>query len=178
MRNYWCCCGTQIGIGWGPGLTRELARWMVHGSADVSMRAFDPRRFGDYADKSGRTSRRGRLPAPPRDSLPPLQSPGRPTGETEPLYERLKEQGAVFEEVYGHERPRWFATVTRRRKITTALVAISFTSAWEEHRAVRERVGIMDICAFTKVEVAGPDAESLLNGLIANTLPAMSAAFA
>ena len=24
---------------------------MVHGSADVSMRAFDPRRFGDYADK-------------------------------------------------------------------------------------------------------------------------------
>ena len=28
VRNYWCCCGTQIGIGWGPGLTRELARWM------------------------------------------------------------------------------------------------------------------------------------------------------
>ncbi|MEP1772884.1 MAG: FAD-binding oxidoreductase, partial [Anderseniella sp.] len=34
VRNYWCCCGTQIGIGWGPGLTRELARWMVHGAAD------------------------------------------------------------------------------------------------------------------------------------------------
>ncbi|MEC8155084.1 MAG: FAD-binding oxidoreductase, partial [Pseudomonadota bacterium] len=32
-KNYWCCCGTQIGIGWGPGLTRELARWMVHGAA-------------------------------------------------------------------------------------------------------------------------------------------------
>ncbi|MEM9912230.1 MAG: FAD-binding oxidoreductase, partial [Pseudomonadota bacterium] len=29
VRNYWCCCGTQIGIGWGPGLSRELARWMV-----------------------------------------------------------------------------------------------------------------------------------------------------
>ena len=50
-KNYWCCCGTQIGIGWGPGLTRELARWMVHGAADISMREFDPRRFGDYADK-------------------------------------------------------------------------------------------------------------------------------
>lgn len=24
VRNYWCCCGTQVGIGWGPGLTREL----------------------------------------------------------------------------------------------------------------------------------------------------------
>ncbi|MDH5528917.1 MAG: FAD-dependent oxidoreductase, partial [Paracoccaceae bacterium] len=50
-RNYWCCCGTQIGIGWGPGLTRELARWMVHGAADISMRDFDPRRFGSYANK-------------------------------------------------------------------------------------------------------------------------------
>ena len=49
--NYWCCCGTQIGIGWGPGLTRELARWIVHGAADISMREFDPRRFGDYATK-------------------------------------------------------------------------------------------------------------------------------
>jgi glycine/D-amino acid oxidase-like deaminating enzyme len=46
VRNYWCCCGTQIGIGWGPGLTRELARWMVHGAADISMRDYDPRRFG------------------------------------------------------------------------------------------------------------------------------------
>jgi dimethylglycine dehydrogenase len=54
VRNYWCCCGTQIGIGWGPGLTRELARWMVHGAADISMRDYDPRRFGEYATKSGR----------------------------------------------------------------------------------------------------------------------------
>jgi len=51
VRNYWCCCGTQIGIGWGPGLTRELARWMVHGAADISMRDYDPRRFGSYATK-------------------------------------------------------------------------------------------------------------------------------
>ena len=50
-RNYWCACGTQIGIGWGPGLTRELARWIVHGAADISMREFDPRRFGSYATK-------------------------------------------------------------------------------------------------------------------------------
>ena len=37
--NYWCCCGTQIGIGWGPGLTRELARWMVHGAADIDRKS-------------------------------------------------------------------------------------------------------------------------------------------
>jgi dimethylglycine dehydrogenase len=63
VRNYWCCCGTQIGIGWGPGLTRELARWMVHGAADISMRDYDPRRFGAYATKAGRWSRRRRITA-------------------------------------------------------------------------------------------------------------------
>ena len=31
LRNYWCNCGTQIGIVWGPGLTSEL----VHGAAEV-----------------------------------------------------------------------------------------------------------------------------------------------
>jgi dimethylglycine dehydrogenase len=40
-----------------------------------------------------------------------------------------------------------------------------------EVKAVRERVGIMDISAFTKVEVAGPGAETLLDRLVANRLP-------
>ena len=173
VRNYWCCCGTQIGIGWGPGLTRELARWMVHGSADVSMRAFDPRRFGDYADKKWQNIKaredyllRHEIPFPHFNRLD-----GRPV-KPSPLYERLKEQGAVFEEVYGHERPRWFATGDEAQEDHYSFGRnIVHERVGEEHRAVRERVGIMDICAFTKVEVAGPDAESLLNGLIANTLP-------
>ncbi len=173
VRNYWCCCGTQIGIGWGPGLTRELARWMVHGSADVSMRAFDPRRFGDYADKPWQNIKaredyllRHEIPFPHFNRLD-----GRPV-KPSPLYERLKEQGAVYEEVYGHERPRWFATGNEAQEDHYSFGRnIVHERVGEEHQAVRERVGIMDICAFTKVEVAGPDAESLLNGLIANTLP-------
>jgi dimethylglycine dehydrogenase len=59
-KNYWCCCGTQIGIGWGPGLTRELARWMVHGAADISMRDFDPRRFGPLCHDQGVAGDQGR----------------------------------------------------------------------------------------------------------------------
>ena len=51
LKNYWVNAGCQIGIGWGPGLTRELARWMVHGAADLNMRDFDPRRYGKFADR-------------------------------------------------------------------------------------------------------------------------------
>jgi hypothetical protein len=79
--NYWCCCGTQIGIGWGPGLTRELARWMVHGAADISMREFDPRRFGSYATRLAGDQGEGRLLPAPRNSVPALQPAGRAAGQ-------------------------------------------------------------------------------------------------
>ena len=173
VRNYWCCCGTQIGIGWGPGLTRELARWMVHGSADISMREYDPRRFGGYAKKDWQVIKaeedyclRHEIPFPHFNRLA-----GRPIKPL-PLYERLKDKGAVYEEVYGHERPRWFARgdvaqedhYSFRHNDVHDIVAV-------ECKSVREAVGIMDISAFTKVEVTGPGAETLLDRLVANRLP-------
>lgn len=173
LQNYWCCCGTQIGIGWGPGLTRELARWMVHGAANISMREFDPRRFGPYADQSYQITKaredyllRHEVPYPHFNRLD-----GRPV-KPSPLYDELKAEGAVFEEVYGHERPRWFAPEGiepvdiygfRRTRLHDIVGA--------EVHAVRERAGIVDISAFTKIEVAGPDAAAFLDRLIPNRLP-------
>ena len=173
VRNYWCCCGTQIGIGWGPGLTRELARWMVHGSADISMRDYDPRRFGPYATKDWQVVKakedyclRHEIPFPHFNRLA-----GRPV-KPSALYDILKEKGAVYEEVFGHERPRWFATndmaqediYSFRRSAVDDVVA-------GEVASVRSDVGIMDISAFTKIAVSGPDAEGLLDKLVANRLP-------
>ncbi|WP_170385495.1 FAD-dependent oxidoreductase [Ruegeria atlantica] len=173
VQNYWCCCGTQIGIGWGPGLTRELARWMVHGAADISMREFDPRRFGSYATKDWQVIKaeedyclRHEIPFPHFNRLE-----GRPI-KPSPLYELLNSKGAVHEEVYGFERPRWFARdgveqrdyYSFRRTPADDMVAA-------EVKAVRERVGIMDVTAFTKVEVSGPDAYALLDRLTANRMP-------
>ncbi len=40
-----------------------------------------------------------------------------------------------------------------------------------EVKAVRERVGIMDISAFSKIEVSGPDAEAFVERMIANRAP-------
>ena len=173
VRNYWCCCGTQIGIGWGPGLTRELARWMVHGAADISMRDYDPRRFGSYATKEWQVVKaredyclRHEIPFPHFNRLA-----GRPI-KPSPLHEMLKAKGAVHEEVYGFERPRWFAHdgvaqedhYSFRRTVVDDMVAA-------EVKAVRERVGIMDVTAFTKVLVEGPDAYALLDRLTANRMP-------
>ena len=173
VKNYWCCCGTQIGIGWGPGLSRELARWMVHGSADISMREYDPRRFGAYATKDWQVTKahedyclRHEIPFPHFNRLA-----GRPI-KPSPLYDRLKEKGAVYEEVYGHERPRWFARdgVAQQDHYSFQRNEVH-DMVGHECRAVRAGVGIMDITAFTKVEVAGTGSEALLDRLVANRLP-------
>jgi len=173
VRNYWCCCGTQIGIGWGPGLTRELARWMVHGAADINMRDYDPRRFGSYATKDWQVVKahedyklRHEIPFPHFNRLA-----GRPV-KPSPLYEVLKEKGAVYEENYGFERPRWFAKggVAQHDHYSFKRNAVH-DIVGDECRAVRERVGIMDVTAFTKVEVLGPDAHALLDRLVANRMP-------
>ena len=173
VRNYWCCCGTQIGIGWGPGLTRELARWMVHGAADISMREYDPRRFGSYATKDWQIIKakedyclRHEIPFPHFNRLA-----GRPV-KPSPLFDLLKSKGAVHEEVYGFERPRWFARngvaqqdhYSFRRNDVHDMVAF-------EVNAVRNAVGIMDVTAFTKILVEGPDSGDFLDRLVANRMP-------
>lgn len=174
VHNYWCCCGTQIGIGWGPGLTRELARWMVHGAADISMRDYDPRRFGAYANKDWQVVKakedyclRHEIPFPHFNRLA-----GRPI-KPSPLHDILKSKGAVHEEVFGFERPRWFARdgiaqqdhySFRRNQVNDIVEA--------EVKAVRQAAGIIDVTAFTKIEVSGPGAAALLDRLVANKLPA------
>ena len=172
VRNYWCCCGTQIGIGWGPGLTRELARWMVHGAAGISMRDYDPRRFGSYATKEWQIVKahedyklRHEIPFPHFNRLA-----GRPV-KPSPLYDRLKAKGAVYEEVYGHERPRFFAKGIEQRDHYGFGRTPVHDVVGAECRAVREAVGIMDISAFTKVRVQGVGAGAFLDRLVANRLP-------
>ena len=171
-KNYWCCCGTQIGIGWGPGLTRELARWIVHGAADISMRDYDPRRFGSYANKDWQVVKaeedyclRHEVPFPHFNRLA-----GRPI-KPSPLYDLLKSKGAVHEEVYGFERPRFFAKgIAQEDHYSFNRTPVDDMVA-AEVEAVRNNVGIMDVTAFTKVLVEGPDAYALLDRLTANRMP-------
>jgi dimethylglycine dehydrogenase len=75
----------------------------------------DPRRFGSYATKEWQVIKakedyclRHEIPFPHFNRLA-----GRPV-KPSPLYETLKAKGAVFEEVYGFERPRWFARTASR----------------------------------------------------------------
>ena len=95
--------------------------------------------------------------------------------KTSPIYERQKALNAAFGQRYGWERPNWFATHgnehlneysfhTRRTNW--------FETVGREVKAVRERVGLLDLTSFTKHEISGDGAEEYLNNMIANRLPA------
>lgn len=173
LKNYWVCAGCQIGLGWGPGLTQELARWMVHGESDINMRDFDPRRYGAYADAAYQVAGakedytlRHSIPYPHFSRLA-----GRPA-KTASLYERLKQAGAVYEEVYGWERPRWFAPAgTEAKDIYSFRRSALHDIVGSEAKAVHEAAGVIDISAFAKIIVSGSAAAAFIDRLSPNRLP-------
>ena len=175
VRNFWLCCGSQVGIAWGPGAGRYLAQWMLYGAADVSMRSFDPRRFGARIDDDYRINKaredyllRHEIPYPhlDRPDLRPSHS------KLSPLYEVLKEQGAVYEDVYGWERPYWYAVGgVEQKHIESFRRSELFDIIGNEVRGMRAHAGIADLTAFAKVEISGRDAEGYLERVQSNKLP-------
>ncbi len=173
LINYWYCTGVQVGISWGPGATRQLAIWMVRGAPAINLRAFDPSRFGHFATPEYNRVKahedyllRHEVPFPDLD-----RPAGRPH-KTSALHGRMARRGAVFEEVFGWERPRWFAPdgeVARHHHSFRR--ARWFGTVAGEVLAVREGAGVADLTAFSKFEIAGPDAAAFLDRLSPSRLP-------
>ncbi|MGI9407329.1 MAG: GcvT family protein [Hyphomicrobiaceae bacterium] len=168
LKNYWLCCGATVGIAWGPGMGKYLAQWMVHGSADISMRGFDPRRFGPWVDRDY-VINRTREDYMTRLSLHFPQEQYRTSRDLRlsGAHDRTEALGAVYEDAGGWERPRVYCgdePLGWRR--TPAFEAVK-----AECLAVRERVGLGDFSAFAKFEVSGGGAETFLNAVCANRIP-------
>lgn len=171
VKNFWLCCGSSFGIAQGAGCGKFLAQWMLHGDAEINMTGFDPRRLGvyadaDYARAKGFQDYRMTYATPlPGEELPA----GRPQ-RVSPLYETLQAKGGVFTETFGWERPKWYALDGREEAHSYRRNNV-FEVVRDECRAVRERVGILDLSGFAKYDVSGPGAEAFLNRLCANRMP-------
>jgi len=76
----------------------------------------------------------------------------------------------VYTEVNGWERPKWFSLDGREEEVGFRHNNVMEVVA-EECRAVRERVGVLDLSSFAKFEVTGADAEVFLNRISANNMP-------
>ena len=171
LKNFWNFCGASFGIAQAAGCGKYMTQWMLHGDSEINMTGFDSRRYGSYADKRYMNAKG--FEDYQRTYFTPMPGEELSSGRSQrmsPLYDKLKERGCVFTETFGWERPKWFSLDGREENYSRRHNNV-FDVVRDECHAVRERVGILDLTGFAKYDVSGPDAESYLNRICANTIP-------
>lgn len=173
LPNAWLLTGSSMGVMEGGGAGAFLAHWMTEGAPPMDAWAIDSRRFGGYADRDYRVSKAVECFGLQFGVHYPFEEreAGRPRRVT-PIHADQQRAGAVFGCAYGWERPNWFAQgdPEEERRLTFRRPGW-FASVAAECRNVRDAVGLVDLSAFSKFEVAGPGAEAFLAGLGANRPP-------
>ncbi|MGE8104584.1 GcvT family protein [Allorhizobium sp. NPDC080224] len=160
-----------FGIASGGGAGWVLAQWVVDGEAPLDLWVVDIRRFAAMhrdrqwvCDRTLEAYGKHYTVAFPHEEY----DSGRPR-LVSPLFDRLQASGAVFGSKLGWERPNWFAPSGAERKDIYSMGRQNwFNSVGEEHRHVREAVGVFDQSSFAKYELSGPDALKALDWICAN----------
>ena len=177
LRNFFEICCFSFGITQSGGSGKSLAEWIVEGEPEWDLWSLDPRRYTDFATRSFVEAKALELyeheyaihyPAEERPA-------GRPC-KTSPVYERLKEKGAMFGARGGWERATWFPRdVERERGEDKEMLSFHHTNWFEavaeECKAISQSVGILDLSGFGRFKVSGDGAADWLASRITGGLP-------
>jgi sarcosine dehydrogenase len=173
--GFWVAAGMSInGVAGAGGVGRVMAEWILEGEPSVDVSELNVRRFGAHLRNRGYVAEKARevyryyyalrFPADEGEWGRPLR--------LSPLADRLFALGAVFGERAGWERAHYFVPGEPGRRQGADERSWGRPSYWEhvarEHRAVRERVGILDMTSFGKLDVTGGGALRFLQRLCAN----------
>ena len=173
LDNAFVCTGFTYGIAGGGGAGEMMAEWIVAGKPTLNLWPLDIRRYSFH-----HATRHFIYPRA-IDLYGKYYAVGYPRTEHEsargirrsPLHEILRAKGAVYGSRGGWERPNWFAPAGMEpRDIPSFHKPNWFEPVGAEHRAVRERVALIDQTSFSKIEVLGPAALSSLQRLAAADL--------
>jgi glycine cleavage system T protein len=179
VPGFWTAAGLSLnGFGGAGGIGKTVAEWISEGETELDVTGYRAWRFGAsyrdprFAQETAREVYRYyyRLRYPfDVDEL------GRPK-RLSPLHGRLQDLGAVFGTKNGWERADFFEPGKPSRRAGADQRAFGFAKPpWferlrVEHVAFRERVGIIDMTSFGKIEVSGPDALPLLERVADNRI--------
>jgi len=175
LRNYFVAAGlNSIGIIIGGGIGQVMAHWIINGSPDVDITAFNIDRLHAYQNTP--EYRRHRT----AESLGMVYKCHYPTmsyqtargAKKSPFHDRLAAQGAYFRDVSGWEGADWYAPAGFEPKVDKlSWGRENWFPWWEaEHKAARENVIIMDMSFMSKFLVQGRDAGKVLNYVSANNV--------
>jgi dimethylglycine dehydrogenase len=173
VKNYWVAVGVMAGFCQAGGVGRSLSEWMIEGEPSIDVWAMDIARFGSFATpqwgviKSSENYERRFVMTFPNETLPK----GR-RQKTTSLYDRLTQRGAVWQDSFGLENVLWFANSpedayeepTFHRSRAHDYVA-------KEVKAVREKVGAIEIANFANHKFTGKGARKFLDYVLAGRIP-------
>ncbi len=173
VKNYWVAVGVMAGFCQAGGVGRSLSEWMIEGEPSIDVWAMDIARFGSFATpqwgviKSSENYERRFVMTFPNETLPK----GR-RQKTTSLYDRLTQRGAVWQDSFGLENVLWFANSpedayeepTFHRSRAHDYVA-------KEVKAVREKVGAIEIASFANHKFTGKGARKFLDYVLAGRIP-------
>ncbi|MCP4117918.1 MAG: FAD-dependent oxidoreductase [Desulfobacteraceae bacterium] len=173
VKGFWMACGLSMeGFGAAGGMGKALAEWIIDGETEVDLFGYHAWRFGKnfqdphYAASCGRECYKyyyyTRYPGDEDTEMRPRR--------ITPFNYRLQDLGAVFGKKNGWERVNyvdkgqpWRRAGEDQREYGGWVKAPSFDTIGEECKAFRERIGMVDMTAFGKIEFKGPGALPLLN---------------
>lgn len=161
------------GITYAPGVGRELAAWITSRSPQFDASTVDVTRFSRHQASRRYLHERTRegLGRVYSTHWPLLQMTSARNVRRTPLHSRLEELGAAFGEANGLERANWYERPDEKREIEYSFRRPSwFDNVAREHQAVRENVGIFDLSPFSKFEISGPDALSVVQWIFTANL--------
>ena len=167
MDNVWVACGfNSIGIQSAGGAGMALAQWMEDGDkpfdlGDVDISRMEPFMGNKTYLAARSTETLGLLYA---DHFPYRQKATARGVRRTPFHQHLLQHGAVMGELAGWERANWFARPGQNAEYEYSWKRqVFFDNVAEEHRAIRENVGMYDMSSFGKIRVEGPDATAFMN---------------
>lgn len=179
VPGFWMAAGLSLnGFGGAGGMGKTAAELITSGESELDVQGYRPWRFGGpYRDPGFTTAAAREVYRYYYRLRYPLDTDewGRPQ-RLSPLHGRLQELGAVFGTKNGWERADYFRPGRPWRRAGADQREFGWTAPpyldllAEEHRAFRERVGIIDMTSFGKIEVAGPGALALIERVADNRI--------
>lgn len=193
VRGFFLGCGfNSAGMMLGGGCGRELAHWVIHGRPERDMYGYDIRRFHHSLTDNPRwiRERSHESYAKNYSVVFPFDEPlASRNMRKDPFHQVLTEQGCVFQERHGWERPGWFnkepvplkdydyyGSYDIKKNANykySELLSKEYTFDFPPHHdmikseclSCRHGVAVFDMSYFGKFYLTGPDAKKAADWL-------------
>ena len=180
LKGFWLACGMSMhGFGGAGCIGKAMAEWIIDNDTELDFYGYHAWRFGrNYLDPYYAASCAcecykyyyyTRYPNDEDTRMRPRR--------ISPFHHRLQDLGAVFGKKNGWERVNyvmpgepWRRAGEDQRGWGGWAKEPYFEVVAAEHKAIRERVGLVDLTSFGKIELKGPGALPLLQRLAVSNM--------